>query len=363
MKIAIDSGPTTSGHAVRGVGFYTKNLIEALGKNVESIDVETADLSKYNLIHIPHFNPFINTFPNEVENYKYVVTIHDLIPLLYPKHYVPGIKGKIRFYFQKLKAQRADAIITDSETSKKDIVRFLNIDPQKVHVIYLAPQGGLKKMNSWELENIRRKYKLPRKYVLYVGDINYNKNTANLIKACKYAQLPLVIIGKQATQINDLSQDIKSLKGPSDWLRYVLGKPHPEVAHYKNIIEALKDNKDVYRLGFVTVEEFSGIMQIASVYCQPSFYEGFGLVVLEAFSMQVPVVAAKTQALVEIGGNACLYVDPHDYKEMGTLLKKVTTDQKLTNDLIEKGQDRLKNFSWSKAAKETLNVYKMVEGK
>ena len=100
MKTAIDSSPLTSGHAVRGVGFYTKNLIEALGEKVDAVDFATADLSKYDIVHYPYFDLFSHTLPIG-KPAKTVVTIHDVIPLIYPDHYPPGTRGKLNFFLQK----------------------------------------------------------------------------------------------------------------------------------------------------------------------------------------------------------------------------------------------------------------------
>lgn len=357
MRVAIDVSPLVGGHSHRGVGFYTKNLVAELGKKVETVNFNNLDFFNYDLIHIPFFNPFVNTFPSKVENCSYIVTIHDLIPLLYPKNYPSGLKGKLRFISQKKKAQNAKAIITDSETSKKDIIRFLDIDPEKIKVIYLGPQKGLKKHPQGKLAEIKKKYNLPDKFVLYIGDINYNKNIPNLIKACKYANISLIMVGRQAVEIENLGQDLRLLKGPMDYLRFILGKPHPQLAHYKNILQAIKSNKKVYRLGFVSADDLGAVMQLATLYCQPSLYEGFGLPLLEAFSMELAVVASKTQALVEVGADACLYADPDDYKDLGEKIKLIASDKNLRNKLVNKGRERLKQFSWTKAANETYAVY------
>ena len=104
-KVAIDSGPLTSGHKVRGVGVYTRELIKALkkeskGLKIEAVNFKKADLTKYDLVHYPYFNPFFVTLPQKKPT-KIVVTIHDLIPLIYPKNYPPGIQGKLKFQIQK----------------------------------------------------------------------------------------------------------------------------------------------------------------------------------------------------------------------------------------------------------------------
>jgi glycosyltransferase involved in cell wall biosynthesis len=344
VKIAIDSGPLNSGHSIRGVGAYTRELINALKGKVEAVDFRSADLSKYDLIHYPYFSSFQRTLPLN-KSTKTVVTIHDLIPLIYPKHYPPGIKGNINLFFQKLALRNVDAIVTDTETSKKDIVRFLDIPPQKIHVVYLAPREIFKKVSDLKkLENIRKKYNLPKKFVLYVGDINYNKNIPNLIKACKIANLPLVICGKQAMEIDGMINDMKSIKGPRDFLRFLTGKPHPELSHYNQILKNLDFN--VHRLGYVSDEDLVCIYNLATLYCQPSLYEGFGLPVLESLACGTPVFASKTQALVEIAERAVNFFDPHDTKDIAK-----SFDVKIKNPKLPR------EYSWGKTAKETMDVY------
>ncbi len=345
MRIAIDSGPLNSGHKIRGVGTYTRGLIESLkslkprGVEIEAVDFETADLAKYDIVHYPYFSPFQRTLPISKPT-KIVVTVHDLIPLIYPTHYKPGIKGQINFSLQKLALRNIDAIVTDSETSKKDIVRLLNFEPGRIWVVRLAPKEIFKKISDRTfLKTIKEKYKLPDKFVLYVGDVNYNKNIPGLIEACELAKLPLVMCGKQAVEIEDLDLT------------------HPELGHLKPIVGKLKK---ISRLGFVPDKDLVGIYNLASLYCQPSLYEGFGFPVLEAFASQTPVVAACTQALVEIGEGACLFADPNDPKEMAAKFTQILKEAALRRELVTKGEEKSTEFSWSKVAKETLEVYAKV---
>ncbi len=336
MKIAIDVSPLTSGHKVRGVGFYTKNLIEALGNKVKAVDFQTEDLTKYDIIHYSYFDLFFHTLPIR-KPAKTVVTIHDVIPLVYPIHYPPGIRGKLNFYLQRLSLQSVSEIITDTETSKKDICRFLSVQPDKVHVVYLAPREIFKKVEVKKQVFVKEKYNLPDRFVLYVGDVNYNKNIPTLLSACKLAKMPLVICGKQAKEI-----DGRNLN-------------HPELTHLKNV-----DFDKVLRLGFVPDEDLVAICNLATLYCQPSFYEGFGLPVLEAFASGTPVVAAKTQALVEVAGGSALFADPKSSKDMADKITKIENDKSLRKSLISAGYERIKAFSWEKTARQTLDVYKKV---
>lgn len=351
MKIAVDSGPIdkNSGHRIRGVGMYTSELLKSLGSKVEAIDLSRADLTKYDVIHFTSFNPFFSSF-KIVPGVKTVVTIHDLTPLVYPKHYPPGLKGKLRFWYQRIMLKAVAAIVTDSETSKKDIIRFLNVNPKKVHVVYLAAKKVFRKIKSKsDLKKIKDKYKLPDKFVLYVGDVNYNKNIISLIEACGITGLPLVICGKQALDVEDLGNDLRALKGPRDWIRFLFGKPHPQLAHYKEMLKAIDGNKNVIRLGFVSDADLAIIYNLATLYCQPSYYEGFGLPVLEAIASGCPVVCSRSQALVEIAGNAATYVDPHNPTDIAHGFRRLKKVQRLPRE-----------YSWQKTADLTMNIYEKI---
>jgi glycosyltransferase involved in cell wall biosynthesis len=318
MKIAIDSGPLTSGDSVRGIGTYTRELLKAL--NMEGVDVSKEDLSKFDIVHFTRFNPFFISIPfTKPSGTKFVLTIYDLIPLVYPKHYLAGLRGNIKWLINKyLIKKNIDAIITISETSKKDICRFLGIDPKKVFVTYLAPRKIFKKLTNPVYPG------LPKRFALYVGDVNYNKNIPTLLKACKLAKMPLVIAGKQASQMGQLDLN------------------HPELLHLKNA-----DWTGVTKLGFVSDEDLVKIYNLASAYIQPSYYEGFGLPVLEAIECGTPVVATKTQCLVEVLGNSFDYVDAGDPKDMA---------RGILNPNI--GKDLSRSYSWDKTGEETLRVYK-----
>jgi glycosyltransferase involved in cell wall biosynthesis len=324
MKIAIDGGPLSSGDSVRGIGTYTRELLKAM--NLEGVDVSKSDLTKFDVVHFTRFNPFFISVPwTKPKNTKFILTIYDLIPLIYPKHYPAGIRGKLKFLINKyLIKKNIDAIITISETSKKDICRFLGVNPSKVHVAYLAPRSIFKRItNHQSLTIVQKKYGLPNSFALYVGDVNYNKNIPNLLAACNMAKIPLVIVGKQAKEIEKMDL------------------AHPELTHLVGL-----DWSGSVRLGFVPVEELVEIYNLASVYVQPSFYEGFGLPLLEAIACGTPVVIAKTQALVEIIGKDAVYVNPNDPKDMAASILNPNRDTKLP-----------RNYSWKITASETQKIY------
>lgn len=343
MKIAIDSGPLTSGHAVRGIGVYTRELTEALKKDrslrVDVVDFAKVDLAKYDIAHYPVFNPYFLTLPLTNKT-KTVVTIHDLIYLIYPKEYPPGIRGKLKFLINRYLIGKADAIITTSETSKKDIVRFLAIPAKKIFPIYQAPIEKYKKIEDKDLlREVKVKYALPDRFVLYLGDVNYNKNLLGLAQACKITNIPLVIIGKQAASTE-------------------FDKGHPENRSWVEFLKRYREDKDIIRLGFLPDDEVVLIYNLATLYAQVSFYEGFGLSVLHAFACGTPVVCSKTQALVEIANGACLFADPKDPKDIAEKLKKLLGSEELRSQLVETANVLVKNYSWEKTARQTVEVYK-----
>lgn len=362
-SVAIDNSALKSGHSVRGIGVHTKELIDGLTiskhKNikVDAVDFATSNLSKYDLVHYPYFYTYLNTLPDNLPK-NFVVTIHDLIYLLYPKHYPPGIRGKVRSLKQKSKIKKAKRIITISETSKKDICRLLKIAPEIVDVIYLAPKSIFKPINdNNKLSQVKKKYNLPDKFILYVvGGINYNKNIPNLIRASKKANIPLVLVGKQIAQMDDFHANLEMLQGPMDWYRYLFDRPHPELAHLGKV-RKLIGSKHVLRPGFVPDDELPAIFSLATCYCQPSFYEGFGLSILEAMACHTPVVASRTQVLVEVGDDAMLTFDPHDVNDMAEKINKLISDKKLQQELVKKGNKRVKEFTWNKTIAETLSSY------
>ena len=338
INLYFDTKPLNSGHAIRGIGYYVKNLFEQLrqDKNVRL----TPNINEADIVHHPYFDLFTNTL-KPVVGKKNIVTIFDVITLLYPESYPTGIKGRIRFFKQKNALKKVDAVITISETSKKDIVRFLDIQPNKVFPIHLAASEEFLKLatGSWRLEATRR-FGLPERFVLYVGDINFNKNLVILADACCKADIPLVVVGKQAANLEiDLN--------------------HIENRSFTEFLNKYGGNKNILRIGYVPTEDLVKIYNLAAVYCQPSLYEGFGIPVLEAQACGVPVVASRTQALVEIAESSCLFVDnPKDSNEFGRKITQMIKDETLKERLVAKGVKNVKQYSWEKTRDKTVEVYK-----
>ncbi len=344
MKVLIDTSPLTNANAIRGIGTYTRCLTDFLEQESE-VEVRRTNQEQPefepNIIHYPFFDLFFSTLPL-VRSKPAVVTIHDVIPLRYPDHYNPGFKGQVVLSKQKIALGTTEAIITDSEVSKNDIEQYLGIDSEKIHVVYLAGNPKLEAKDQEIVKKVKQKYNLPDNYILYVGDINYNKNLPQLIKALKYLpnNLSLVLLGK-----NFKPQDIPEWR----WIETQIALSDVE----KRVIflnEILGDAND----------ELAAIYSGAVAYVQPSLYEGFGLPVLEAMQCRTPVVCSNQGSLPEVAGDHAVYTEPEaESLASGVeqiLGKTVTARIQVTKSAYKWSQ----TFSWKKTAKETIRVYQQV---
>lgn len=336
--------PPISGHKFRGTGTYGEELFKALKKgnavDISRVDYDN-DLSGFDVVHYPYFDPFFLTLP-VVKAKPTIVTVHDLIPFKFPEYFPRGIRGEIKWFIQKLSLGGTKAIITDSLASQKDIAKFTGIDEEKISVIYLGVRSEFKVLKSRDtLQKVRGKYKLPQNFLLHVGDINYNKNIPSIIKAFskasqKYSDIFLVLVGNgfvgNSSQLQEL-MDLISQLGLTDKVRL---------------------------LGFIDLSDLVGVYNLAQVYLQPSFAEGFGLPVLEAMACGCPTVVSNTSSLPEIVGNAVIQVNPYNIEEIASGIVKALNDDSLRRELIEKGIRQAKSFSWEKTAKETLRIYKSI---
>ena len=351
-KIAIDISPTVDANSTRGVGFYTQHLVNAL-----QIEVQTnpdykdfkIDLIKnfklktenYNLVHYPYFDPFKLTLPKRT--IPTIVTVHDLIPRQYKKHYPVGIKGEIKWLIQKSRLLNVDYIITDSHTSKYVITDTTHYPVDKIYTIYLAADSSFKIIKNKNLLNsIKHKYQLPNKFVLYVGDINWNKNIPFLVKSCQSLNYPLVIVGGAATRKNV--------------------QPHPwnqDLLWLQSIAPKYQSTGVLTLTGFVPDQDIPAIYNLATLYCQPSLAEGFGLTVLEAMACGCPVAYSLQSSLEEIVDFHGQPFNPNSFSSLKQALKILWTKPLLRKKLSQKALKYCQTFSWSQTARQTLAVYKL----
>ncbi len=349
MKIALVTAPLFDANSARGVGFYTKHLCAALQKEFAGTGDTLNEVKSTNeiralkpdLVHFPFFDPFRSSLPL-LADYKYVVTVHDLIPLEYPDIYQSGLRAKYQLLRQRLALSGARAVITDSYASVSSLRKIFNTSHEKIKLVYLAAAPHFKPLpkNSPLIKSVIRKYQLPEKFILFVGDVNWNKNLPTLVKAASSIDVPLVLVGKQLASLPDMNLD------------------HPELKHLYEIKEAVSSRmSNVKALGYVSDEELVAIYNLASVYCQPSFAEGFGLPILEAFACETPVVSSRSSCLPEIAGNAAVYFDPYSVDDLVVQLKKVLSSKPLRSSMIKAGINQAKRFSWERTARQTAQVY------
>lgn len=340
MKVAIvvPGSERALMHRVRGSGVYASNLTEALKRNYpnDSFVVCTSkNIPQADITHFLYFEPFFRTLPIFKKN-KTVVTVHDLIPFVFPKNFPIGIKGNMKWQVQRFALNNCDAIITDSEASKKDIERYAGVGENKINVVYLAAGDNFRKKSK--ASNIRKKYGLPDKFVLYVGDVTWNKNLPRLMEAALEKGLPLVMVGKALIT--------KNFDRKNPWNQDLLK------------VQKIAKNKNIFILGFIEDNDLIDLYNSARVFAMPSLYEGFGLPVIEAMSCGCPVVTSKKGSLEEIAGNAAYYVDPYSKDSIAKGVSEVFFNNSLNSKLSQKGLEEAERFSWRKTAGDTHSVYK-----
>lgn len=343
MRIAIDVSPLESGHKVRGVGFYLEHLKSSLLEYSPEHEYlffsQKEEITKdIDLVHYPYFDPFFLTLPL-AKKYKTVVTVHDLTPLVFPKHFPAGLKGNLRWQAQKFNLKKVDAIIADSLASKNDIINIIGIPKNKISVAYLAAGKEFQIIN--DTEKILKKFNLPEKFVLYVGDVTWNKNLPRLIKAVKKINVPLVLVGKSIAN--------KEYDNTNPWNR--------DLVTVQSLIE---NEKNITALGFVEAKELVALYNAATLFAFPSVYEGFGLPIIEAMQSGCPVVTTNGGSIPEVAGDAAYFVDGYNVEDIAEGLLKVYESKNLQRELSKKGLQQAKNFSWKKTAEATLAVYSQV---
>jgi len=298
--------------------------------------VRACQRERVHLAHVPYFAPPL--FPST----PLIATIHDLIPLILPLY-----RGSllVRAYTQlvALGARRANAILADSECSKRDIIERLHIDPARVHRIYLAADEQYAPADAASIEQVRRKYALPEKFVLYLGGFDQRKNVRVILQA--FARL------------RDLyACGYRLVLGGAILGRDSVFFPNPRrLARESNLA-----NDAIQFIGWVEEADKPALYSSATVFVFASLYEGFGLPPLEAMACGTPVICANTSSLPEVVGDAAITVNPHDVEAWAEALRTVLTDPAHQLEMRERGIAQARKFSWRRAAQETLVVYRLL---
>jgi glycosyltransferase involved in cell wall biosynthesis len=266
-----------------------------------------------------------------------VVTIHDIIHLLYPQ-FLPNRLALVYARVMIRRAlSRADRIITVSYNSKRDLVDYFGITPGRVEVIYNGVSRRFRPdIPAEERERVAKKYGLRIPYLLFLGGERPHKNAQNVIRA----------FAKARRSRPDLPH-VLALAGPMP----------RNTARIDALIAALDLGSSIARPGLIEEDDLPGLFAGADVLLYPTLYEGFGMPVVEAMACGTPVLTSSTSALQEIAGGYSFLVDPLDVEAIARGIVALTTDPKIRSDYVELGRKRALDFSWHKAAERTLEVY------
>jgi glycosyltransferase involved in cell wall biosynthesis len=293
---------------------------------------------------MPHIN-FIGMSNNPPQpplvrrGVKSLITIHDLSFLKYPEFFSWRKNFWHKMINVKKLIKRFDTIIAVSENTKRDIVKLCGVDENKVKVIY--PGLGNEFINTEtandKLSQVKNKYNLPDKYILYLGTIEPRKNVDGIIKA----------YNKLRTTYSEMQDYKLVIAGGKGWKSDNIYKEW-EKSEFKN---------DIKFLGYIEDKDKIYLYKLASVFIYPSFYEGFGFPPLEAMASGVPVICSYAASLPEVVDGSALMVNPYNINDMTRALKEILTDENLKNRLIKQGLEQVKKFSWENTAKKYLEIF------
>lgn len=286
------------------------------------------------LFHFPFY-----TMPI-IRNYKSIVTIHDITYEIHPEWY--SWKGLLAMrFFSRYAAKHADRILTDSNSTKQDLMTYYGVAEDKVVVIYLGVEGRFRRIEDHAaLRQIRTKYHIARQHIiLYVGSIHTRRNIEQLIRAfhllCRrMSDIQLLIVGKQEYPYLDVQALVTELG-----------------LHNRIIVP-----------GYIQDDDLPLLYNVADVFIYPSSYEGFGLPPLEAMACGTPVITSNNSSLPEVTGAAAILIDQLNIEEMADALYQVLSDEGLVRDMVAKGMIQASRFSWEQTAQKTLAVYREVVG-
>ncbi|MEH2394495.1 MAG: glycosyltransferase family 1 protein [Nostoc sp.] len=384
LKIVVDATPVESKPS--GVGFYVANLICALDalQKEENFQLGVVyqprlkkwlrgdfsfpeSLKHYSQRHflplpvrisdlllalafkpsLSYFEKYLD-FPDIVHGTNYsvypckkslkVMNIYDLTFIKYPNY----IDSVVKKYTKKVRRclQWTDLVLTISESSKKDIVEHLQVDPKKVYVTPLASRYYPDYLSAQTTEELEKQvnYDFSQPYLLFISTIEPRKNINTIISAFNFLKeqykIPhqLILIGKKGWNYE------------------------PVFAAIENSLWANK----IHHLNYLSNELVALFYSKADVFVYPSYYEGFGLPVLEAMTLGAAVISSNTSSIPEVTGDAAILVDPNNPIQLAEAILKVISDSQLRQELINKGKARAKLFSWERTAQETLNAYRTI---
>ncbi len=300
------------------------------------------------VLHVPYWGSAL------VRRVPTVVTVHDLIPMLLLA-YRGGILVRTYTRLVAEGARRADMVLTDSQASRRDIRRYLKVPAERVRAVPLAVDGMYRRVEDEErLTYVREKYRLPNRFLLYLGGFDQRKNVTTLIQA--YAALVLTM--KEVAQAQEHAASVL------DVVLVVAGRlPTRDTRFFpdpRKIVRAFGIEEHVRFIGWVDEEDKPALYTLAEALVFPSLYEGFGLPVLEAMACGTPVIAANAASLPELVGDAGLLVAPRDVEGLAEAMLHVLENEELKAELSRRAREKALRFTWDEVARATLDAYEWV---
>jgi glycosyltransferase involved in cell wall biosynthesis len=315
---------------------------------------------------------------------KSVVTIHDLIHERYPEQYTLADAAIYRKKF-RYACTHADKVIAISKQTKRDIIEFYEISEEKIRVCYQSCNPDFaERVSGEEKDKVKEVYRLPDEYFLYVGSLIERKNLLNICKAVhllrKEMSIPLVVVGDGGSYKQKVKAYIKehdlvdriiflSEREPSQSVKYsfklidyeeeIHRQDSQEIVSEEEEIALLRRSQGMERYRNVSAD-LPAIYQSAIAMIYPSFFEGFGIPVLEALWSKLPVITSNVSCLPEAGGEGAYYVDPASAEEIAAGMKKIYSDKAFAAGMIEKGWQHAQNFTPQKHAESVMKVYNSI---
>lgn len=275
---------------------------------------------------------------------KFILTIHDLSFERYPEHFSLKRRFWHMFVNPKNLCRRADKIIAVSDSTKNDLISVYKINPAKIQTIYSAVSEEYKILsrNDETLIKIKERYKIPYKFILYLGTIEPRKNIQSVIRAFdKFHQFAF------ESGNEELLKYALVIAGEKGWLNQKIFEE----------IKTARGRRSIYFLGKISSNNKKYLYNLASLFVYPSFFEGFGMPPLEAMRCGVPVIASNNSSLPEIVGDGGILIDPDKPDEIYLVMKEILTNMELRENLAKNGFKKAAEFNWIKTAEKTKNLF------
>ena len=278
------------------------------------------------------------------EKTKHFMLVHDIIPKLFPE-YLDNLRKKLYWNLTEKGIKSADKIVAVSKRTEKDLIQHLEINESKITTNYIDVDEIYKMgVGADNVLSFLKKYKLKPGYILAGGGYEIRKNIEGVVRAYKM----LLERNKKENFLPDFPKLVIYGK--------ILPKKLKLATNIEKLLKELNLTKKVKLLDLVPQKDLPALFSNAKVFVYPSFYEGFGMPVLEAMSAGTPVVTSKISSLPEVGGDSVLYCDPNDISDIAMVMKNVLTKEKLRETLAQRCKERAKQFSWERFTEKIINL-------